>query len=133
MIEKSFGKDVARLVAEVTDDKQLDKAERKHLQIENASHKSARAKILKLADKTSNLGALATSPAADWSIKRRLEYLKWARDVAAGLRGAALVGIVTFGSLAGSMLPFILQKLKFDPAPAPRRLLSRPSSTSPAW
>jgi magnesium transporter len=32
--------------------------------------------------------------------------------------GAALVGIVTFGSLAGSMLPFILQKLKFDPASA---------------
>ena len=30
----------------------------------------------------------------------------------------ALVGIVTFGSLAGSMLPFILQKLKFDPASA---------------
>jgi magnesium transporter len=32
--------------------------------------------------------------------------------------GAALVGIVTFGSLAGSMLPFLLQRLKFDPATA---------------
>ena len=32
--------------------------------------------------------------------------------------GAALVGIVTFGSLAGSMLPFILQRLSFDPASA---------------
>ncbi len=32
--------------------------------------------------------------------------------------GAALVGIVTFGSLAGSMLPFVLQRLKFDPASA---------------
>jgi magnesium transporter len=31
---------------------------------------------------------------------------------------AALVGIVTFGSLAGSMLPFILQRLGFDPASA---------------
>lgn len=30
----------------------------------------------------------------------------------------ALVGIVTFGSVAGSMLPFILQKLGFDPASA---------------
>jgi magnesium transporter len=30
----------------------------------------------------------------------------------------ALVGIVTFGSLAGSMLPFILQRLGFDPASA---------------
>jgi magnesium transporter len=32
--------------------------------------------------------------------------------------GAALVGIVTFGSLAGSMLPFILKRTGFDPASA---------------
>src|SRR5690348_9923332 len=32
--------------------------------------------------------------------------------------GLALVGIVTFGSLAGSMLPFILRRLGFDPASA---------------
>jgi magnesium transporter len=30
----------------------------------------------------------------------------------------ALVGIVTFGSLAGSMLPFVLRRLGFDPASA---------------
>jgi magnesium transporter len=29
-----------------------------------------------------------------------------------------LVGIVTFGSLAGSMLPFLLKRLGFDPASA---------------
>ncbi|GAC1336902.1 MAG: magnesium transporter [Beijerinckiaceae bacterium] len=32
--------------------------------------------------------------------------------------GAALIGIVTFGSLTGSMLPFILQSIGFDPASA---------------
>jgi magnesium transporter len=32
--------------------------------------------------------------------------------------GAALVGIVGFGSLAGSMLPFLLKRLGFDPASA---------------
>ena len=32
--------------------------------------------------------------------------------------GLALVGVVTFGSLTGSMLPFILKKLGFDPASA---------------
>ena len=31
---------------------------------------------------------------------------------------AALVGVVTFGSVAGSMLPFILQRAGFDPASA---------------
>ena len=30
--------------------------------------------------------------------------------------GTALIGIVLFGSLAGSMLPFILQRVGFDPA-----------------
>jgi magnesium transporter len=32
--------------------------------------------------------------------------------------GVSLVGIVTFGSLAGSMLPFVLRRLGFDPASA---------------
>jgi magnesium transporter len=32
--------------------------------------------------------------------------------------GTALVGIVTFGSLSGSMLPFVLQRIGFDPASA---------------
>lgn len=32
--------------------------------------------------------------------------------------GATLVGIVTFGSLTGSMLPFILEGLRMDPASA---------------
>jgi magnesium transporter len=30
--------------------------------------------------------------------------------------GIALIGIVLWGSLAGSMLPILLKKLKFDPA-----------------
>jgi magnesium transporter len=32
--------------------------------------------------------------------------------------GVGLVGIVTFGSMAGSMLPFLLKRLGFDPASA---------------
>ena len=32
--------------------------------------------------------------------------------------GTALIGIVMFGSLTGSMLPFILQRIGFDPASA---------------
>jgi magnesium transporter len=32
--------------------------------------------------------------------------------------GVGLVGIVTFGSFAGSMLPFLLKRLGFDPASA---------------
>ena len=87
LIEELFGEDVATLVLEVTDDKKLEKAERKRLQIENASHKSHRARILKLADKISNVRALARSPAADLSIGRKIEYLKWSRTVVERLRG----------------------------------------------
>jgi hypothetical protein len=39
------------------------------------------------ADKTSNLSAISVSPAPEWSIKRRLDYINWAKRVVDGLRG----------------------------------------------
>src|SRR5712671_2073910 len=89
MIAQEFGKRVADIVMVVTDDKTLPKDERKRKQIETAPKKSREAKIIKLADKTSNLRTIAASPAADWSVKRRLEYVEWARDVVSGLRGTS--------------------------------------------
>ena len=88
LIAETFGDIVANLVAEVTDDKKLPKEERKAIQAETAHKKSDRAKVLKLADKTSNLRTLASSPAPDWSVRRKLEYIEWARKVVGGLRGA---------------------------------------------
>lgn len=87
-IASTFNDDIAALVSEVTDDKRLDKSERKRMQVVHASAKSGRAKILKLADKTSNLRSLTHSPPVEWSIERKREYLSWARAVAQGLRGA---------------------------------------------
>jgi (p)ppGpp synthase/HD superfamily hydrolase len=87
VIAEAFGEGVAKLVEEVTDDKTLEKEERKRLQVENAYKKLPRAIILKLADKTSNLRALAASPPRKWTVKRRLEYVDWARKVAKGLTG----------------------------------------------
>src|SRR5207248_6449319 len=46
----AFGSRIARIVAEVTDDKDLPKQERKRLQIEHAPHISREAKLVKLAD-----------------------------------------------------------------------------------
>src|SRR5205085_9309055 len=48
-LEAKFGHDVASLVLEVTDDKNLPKETRKRLQIETAPKKSIRAQMLKLA------------------------------------------------------------------------------------
>jgi long-chain acyl-CoA synthetase len=39
--------------------------------------------LIKLADKTSNLRTIASSPAIDWSVERRLKYIEWARAVGA--------------------------------------------------
>jgi (p)ppGpp synthase/HD superfamily hydrolase len=87
-LSERFGARVAALVAEVTDDKSLPKAERKRLQIEHAPHASRAAKIIKLADKTSNLRAMLASPPADWELQRKAEYVDWAGRVVAGCRGA---------------------------------------------
>jgi (p)ppGpp synthase/HD superfamily hydrolase len=87
-IEEAFGRSVLHLVLEVTDDKMLPKEERKQRQIDHAPHLTKTAKILKLADKTSNIRGIADSPPEDWSVSRRLEYIDWAREVVAGLRGA---------------------------------------------
>jgi (p)ppGpp synthase/HD superfamily hydrolase len=89
MIAEAFGEEVAAIVAEVTDDKSLPKETRKKQQVESAAGKSVKAKLLKLADKTSNLCAIAASPPAEWSVKRRMEYVDWALAVAAGLRGVS--------------------------------------------
>ncbi len=82
-----FGVDIAKLVAEVTDDKSLPKAERKRLQVETMTRKSLRAQLLKIADKTSNLRSLVASPPAGWSKARLLEYIEWAEAVASQARG----------------------------------------------
>ena len=73
-------------MSEVTDDKNLPKAERKRLQIVNAPKKSARAKIIKLADKVSNLRSVADSPPSHWPAQRRLDYVAWAKQVVSGTR-----------------------------------------------
>lgn len=83
----AFGAEVAGLVAEATDDTTLPKEVRKALQVSQAPKKSEGAKQLKLADKISNLRAIADSPPASWIHARRLEYVGWAGRVAAGLKG----------------------------------------------
>lgn len=80
-IKTGFGERVEGFLREVTDDKSLPKAERKRLQIENASHKSAGAAQIKLADKLCNLTDLLNSPPPDWDQERIDAYFTWAKKV----------------------------------------------------
>jgi guanosine-3',5'-bis(diphosphate) 3'-pyrophosphohydrolase len=87
-IVERFGDRVAGIVMEVTDDKSLPKEERKRLQVEHAPHLSPEAKLVKLADKISNICDVTDSPPADWSKERRRHYVEWGEAVVAGLRGS---------------------------------------------
>ena len=86
-LKAEFGLPVARLVREVTDNKRLSKEERKKLQVRHAGSKSRRAKLLKIADKTSNLRSLAGSPPKGWSVERMREYVTWSTKVVKKCRG----------------------------------------------
>lgn len=86
-LRAAFGDEITNIVLEVTDDKSLPKAERKRLQVEHAVHASAKAKLVKIADKICNLRDIAASPPADWTLERKREYFDWSANVIAGCRG----------------------------------------------
>ena len=80
-IASQFGADVLAIVLDVTDDKDLPKAERKQNQIDHARQLIHGAKLVKLADKTANLRDVANNAPPDWPLERRREYFDWARAV----------------------------------------------------
>jgi guanosine-3',5'-bis(diphosphate) 3'-pyrophosphohydrolase len=86
-LRAEFGRRVCSLVVALSDDKRLHKAVRKRLRIEHAPHLPRSAKLIKLADLTSNLTGLANSPPARWPLQRKQKYVDWAARVAAGCRG----------------------------------------------
>ncbi len=95
-LEKNFGATVASIVSELTDDKSLSKAERKALQVQNGPKKTSSAALIKLADKTSNIGALSKSPPDGWDLQRRLDYVDWAQRVVYALPYKHVAGINEF-------------------------------------
>jgi len=84
-----FGEEIASLVREVTDDKALPKEARKTQQEMHAHHASDGAKMIKIADKTSNLLSIIHSPPRGWDLARKKEYFDWAKRVVEGCRGVS--------------------------------------------
>lgn len=84
-LDAEFGTEVRGVVLEVTDDKRLEKAERKRLQVEHAPHLTYPAKLVKIADKISNLTDIAESAPPQWNLARRQKYFDWAREVVMAL------------------------------------------------
>jgi (p)ppGpp synthase/HD superfamily hydrolase len=109
-IGTQFGQAVLQIVLEVTDDKSLPKAERKRLQVETTGGKSREARLLKLADKTSNVYAMAVSPPADWDAARIADYIGWAEAVVVSCRGLNAELEKAFDMAAGAARAAILAR-----------------------
>ena len=86
-LEKEFGNVIANIVAEVSDDKALPKADRKRLQVDHAAAISREARLVKLADKICNLRDMASAHPKGWDLVRRREYFEWAKEVIDRMRG----------------------------------------------
>ena len=82
-----FGERVASLVAEVTDDMNLPKARRRQKQIEDAPHKSPGAKLIKIADKISNIRARIVKRPNKKQRDDLADYVAFSEKVVAGCRG----------------------------------------------
>ena len=87
-LEREFGRRIAEIVIELTDNKMLKKRTRKRMQIAHAASASRQAKLVKLADKICNLRDVNARPPASWDLERRREYFDWAKTVVDRLRGA---------------------------------------------
>lgn len=98
-----FGARVASLVAELSDDKSIEKAERKCLQIMNAAKKSPEACLIKFADKINNVQAMEASPPKHWPKSRILAYFDWAEQVVAGLPHKPAACTALFEKTLGDM------------------------------
>ncbi|MBR0691824.1 HD domain-containing protein [Bradyrhizobium lablabi] len=86
-LAEKFGEHIADLVVEVTDDMTLPKLVRRQRQIEEAPHKSVGAKLIKIADKVSNIRARIVPNPSKEERDDLIDYVGWAEKVVAGCRG----------------------------------------------
>lgn len=86
-LAEKFSERVASLVVECTDDMSVPKPERRRRQVVDAPKKSAGAKLIKIADKISNVGARIHSDPTTEERDDLVDYTGWAEQVVAGCRG----------------------------------------------
>jgi guanosine-3',5'-bis(diphosphate) 3'-pyrophosphohydrolase len=82
-----FGQEVCTIVLECSDDKSLGKVDRKKNQIEHAKHISDKGKLVKLADKFSNINSMLTDAPEKWTPDEKIGYVRWGYRVCEGIFG----------------------------------------------
>ncbi|MCS6855190.1 MAG: HD domain-containing protein [Elioraea sp.] len=88
-LSELFGWEVAAMVAELADNPRIPLPLRKDIRLRSARYATAGARMVTLADLTSQLRALIEDAPADWDHGRKVEYFGWAARVAANCRGHA--------------------------------------------
>ena len=86
-LAETFGKRVAALVVEVTDDMTLPQNQRRQNQVVDAPKKSSAAKLIKIADKISNIRARILPRPSQHEREDLIDYVAWAEKVVGGCRG----------------------------------------------
>jgi guanosine-3',5'-bis(diphosphate) 3'-pyrophosphohydrolase len=86
-LAQRFSDRIASLVVECTDDMSLPKAERRRRQVIDGPKKSASARLIKIADKISNVSARIHSDPTTEECDDLADYTNWAEQVVAGCRG----------------------------------------------
>jgi HD domain len=112
-VAANFGERVAKIVRENSDDMSLPKSDRRRARIAAMPLKSKEARIVKMADVTSNLRAIAVSPPAGWSADRKIGYLEACRQLVDAARGTDKAIEHMFDQTAADVERTIRDKLPF--------------------
>ena len=83
-LTEKFGKEVCKIVEELTDDMTLEYSERKRIQVGKAHLLSLPAQKIKIADKSCNICDIVDYPLS-WDKKRKLAYIEWSQEVVKNL------------------------------------------------
>ena len=125
-IRALFGVPVAALVADVTDPEGLKGKARRERQVTHTLNCGPRVKLLKLADKISNVEELIGLPEVRFDVTGNDRYLKWARRVAAVCRGVSPELEARFDRAAERLDGEIAQAKALIKTPATSRRKSKP-------
>jgi len=82
-----FGEEVYNIVLELTDHHSDADADLFQKQLERASSLSAKARVIKMADKIANVKAILNNPPDDWDMEKKSLYINWAERIVNSLRG----------------------------------------------
>jgi len=85
-VREKFGESVLALVKEVSYGKEYSQIDRKKMELASPSHISNKAKLIKQADKYSNISKIDTEP-PKWSEERIRGFICWSALVCKGCRG----------------------------------------------